>query len=77
MNPIEMLERLKTAASATFARTLSVVVTLAMAIGIVLMAIVEIIEFATRLIMFPFVFITFAFVAAILAPFDIDFSVYF
>jgi hypothetical protein len=77
MNPIEMLEYLKTAASATFAQTLHLVVTLATAIAIVIMAIVEILEFAARLIMFPFTFITIAFVAAILAPFDVEIPVEF
>jgi hypothetical protein len=68
---------LKASVSVTLAETLRLAVTVATTIGIVLMALLEIIEILARVILFPFTFVTFAFVAAILAPFDPDFSDYY
>jgi hypothetical protein len=41
------------------------------------MALLEILEVVARVILFPFTFVTFAIMAAILAPFDPDFSAYY
>jgi hypothetical protein len=77
MSPFEMLENLQASVSVTLAGTLRLAFTIATAIGIVIMALLEILEIVARVILFPFTFVTFAFVAAILAPFDPDFSDYY
>jgi hypothetical protein len=77
MSPTEMLENLQTSVSVALAETLRLAITVATAIGIVIMALLEILEIVARVILFPFTFVTFAFVAAILAPFDPDFSDYY
>jgi hypothetical protein len=77
MSPTEMLENLQASVSVALAETLRLAITVATAIGIVIMALLEILEIVARVILFPFTFVTFAFVAAILAPFDPDFSDYY
>jgi hypothetical protein len=77
MSPTEMLENFQASVSVALAETLRLAITVATAIGIVIMALLEILEIVARVILFPFTFVTFAFVAAILAPFDPDFSDYY
>jgi hypothetical protein len=77
MSPIEMLENLQTSVSIALAKTLRLAVTVATVIGIIIMALLEILEVVARVILFPFTFVTFAIMAAILAPFDPDFSAYY
>jgi hypothetical protein len=77
MSPIEMLENLQASVSIALAKTLRLAVTVATVIGIIIMALLEILEVVARVILFPFTFVTFAIMAAILAPFDPDFSAYY
>jgi hypothetical protein len=77
MSPIEMLENFQASVSIALAKTLRLAVTVATVIGIIIMALLEILEVVARVILFPFTFVTFAIMAAILAPFNPDFSAYY